>query len=344
MLGEAQRPSSSASTTSPSTSPAARSSARPLGRRTRALTARPLAAARPPAPARRSRRRSRRWWRSSSIEGELTVNLGLVHAEANQFVEREHAAVRLRDPQRAPRRHALPRLLRRRRGQAARGRPARRASGDERWTVRVEARDRRTAPRSPGSRPARSPRTRAECGRARLAGSRRARARAGCCSCTTTALPSRSSALDTYDEPAAVAARRSSMSATTTSAGDASRAASSASSGTRRERVVQMTNDVNFAELAAALERDRRVLVAPAREPAPERGAVARARAGLFLTEFGLLGPATTSPRCSRGSRATTRRAPRALRPRVHRRAPQPVPGPRLRQALTSTDRQVTQR
>ena len=59
------------------------------------------------------------------INDELNVNLGLVHAEANQFVRANTRAVRLHHPQRAPRRHALPRLLRRRRGPALRGRPGR---------------------------------------------------------------------------------------------------------------------------------------------------------------------------------------------------------------------------
>ena len=123
------------------------------------------------------------------VEGGLAVNLGLVHAEATQFVRANSPAVRRRDPQRAARRHALPRLLRRRGRPAVRGRTAQpRARADAGRSA-----SRRTRDRAPRAAAGNDDRPLARVRRARRRHRRPPSRPAGCCSSTTTASPSRSS-------------------------------------------------------------------------------------------------------------------------------------------------------
>ena len=75
----------------------------------------------------------------------------------------------------------------------------------------------------------------------------------------------------------------------------ASRAASSASSATRHA-VVQITNDVNFAELASVLGATGDVLVLPHGGQLVTSGGPLERGGGVFLTEFGPLEPSDDLP------------------------------------------------
>ena len=61
--------------------------------------------------------------------------------------------------------------------------------------------------------------------------------------------------------------------------------------GNEEKQVVQVTNDVNFAELARALEPQGTVLVLPHGNAIVNQGDTFRRGDGVFLSEFGLLEP-----------------------------------------------------
>jgi hypothetical protein len=61
--------------------------------------------------------------------------------------------------------------------------------------------------------------------------------------------------------------------------------------GNEAARAIQITNDVNFAELAAALEDTGDVLALPHGNQVVVSGAPFERGQGVFLTEFGLLEP-----------------------------------------------------
>ena len=117
--------------------------------------------------------------------------------------------------------------------------------------------------------------------------------------------------------------------------------------GNEAKHVVQVTNDVNFAELAAALAPAGSAITIPHGNQIAIAGAAFAKGQGVFLAEFGLLEPAddvgSLLERLGRDQAAAARR----LRSRVDAGPVERVPRPGLRQGLTrqstSTERQVTQ-
>jgi hypothetical protein len=217
------------------------------------------------------------------VEGGLAANLGLVHSEAAQFVRentRQFDVAILNEllddmPYRAYFSDAG--------GRRFEAVPLSRDE-DGRWKVRIEAHDVATTGLAPGTMTAHSP----ECVEV-VAGLAAALAPGGMLLVHDYGFAEPSVPLQTYDRPLPSLPGFAEMEFPD---GDGGFPRSFFRVfGNDARRVVQVTNDVNFAELAALLEPHGRVSVIPHGSQILNAGRELAKGQGSFLSEFGLLEP-----------------------------------------------------